>query len=126
MNYGKGIDVNSGIDLTTARNFSYAFMVPVFLSTIFQIPHWWKMEETMKRRIFTLPLLMAQFWPQSCMLRILYMGWKKDVDWAKKKALLEKDVFSIGKILLKLTGGSRKSIWRDGTTNFLKHNTIYH
>ena len=95
-------------------------MVPVFLSTIFQIPHWWKMEENMKRRIFTLPLLMAQFWPQSCMLRILYMGWKKDVDWAKKKALLEKDVFSIGKILLKLTGGSRLSIWWDGTTRFLK------
>ena len=31
--------------------FGWAMQVPVVLSTIFQIPHWWKIERNMKRRI---------------------------------------------------------------------------
>ena len=74
--------------------------IPVILSTIFQIPHWWEIEANMKRRCCTLPLLILQFWPQSCMLRMIYAGWKKDVNWAGQKASLQKNVISIGKLNL--------------------------
>ena len=76
--------------------FGWAMQVPVVLSTIFQIPHWWKIERNMKRRIYTLPLLLLQFWPQSKMLQLIFSGWKNDKNWTQEKKSLQKDVISIG------------------------------
>ena len=86
--------INSGE--SRALFFGWLILVPVVLSTIFQIPHWWKIERNMKRRAVTLPLLLCQFWPQSRMLQLAFLGWKKDKNWMQEKKYLQKYVTSIG------------------------------
>ena len=63
-------------------------LIPIISSTIFLIPHWWKMEGNRQNRIYTLPMLLLLCWPQYRMAKILHMGWKK-----KGKYLIEKDTF---------------------------------
>ena len=88
--------INSGIPRGIL--FGWIMQIPVILSTIFQIPHWWEIEANMKKRCYTLPLLILQFWPQSCMLRTLYAGWKNDMNWTCQKSTLQNNVITIGKL----------------------------
>ena len=76
-------DVALSIKLLTsgnpdAANFGWLMQVPILLSTVLLIPHWLTMEKSsLKRRLVTFPLLVLQFWPQSRMIRLLYFGrWK--------------------------------------------------
>ena len=55
----------------------YLMMIPLSLSIILFIPHWWKEERTRKMRLLTAPLLLLQCWPQYRALRILWLKYKK-------------------------------------------------
>ena len=55
----------------------FMMMIPLILSTILMIPHWWKNEETRKQKGLTAPLLLLQCWPQYRALRILWLKYFK-------------------------------------------------
>ena len=88
------------IKLADHPNYALTLACPMILSTIFILPHWWQMEKTLHKKIFTFPVVILQFYPQYKMIQILYLGiYKKDKHWKEKKDILEKDVSSIGRIL---------------------------
>ena len=79
-------------------NFAMAMFAPILLSTLFLIPQWLRQEQTKKRILTTLPLVLFQLYPQFKMLELLYLGlWKKDSKWRSKKLELQKSVTYIGK-----------------------------
>ena len=79
-------------------NFGFAMFAPILLSTMFLIPQWLRQEQTKKRILTTLPLVLFQLYPQFKMLELLYLGlWKKDSKWRSKKDELQKSVSYIGK-----------------------------
>lgn len=78
--------------------FAFTLACPMILSTIFILPHWWQLEQTMYKKIYTFPLVILQFYYQYKMMQILYLGiYKKTKQWKEQKDTLIKDVSSIGK-----------------------------
>ena len=85
--------------------YGIAILCPVFLSTLFILPHWWA-KETLK---FSLPIVFLQFWPQYRVCRLIYQGWQcwkeKDQEkqqektkaWKKEHLIYLKDLGSLGK-----------------------------
>ena len=81
--------------------FALALACPMIFSTLLTLPHWWKMEKNFYKRILTFPLVILLFYPQYKMIQVLYLGlWKKDGDWQKQKAVIEKNVSGIGEFYL--------------------------
>ena len=78
-----------------------AILSPIFLSTIFTLFHWWKIEsKSLKQLMSTLPLVICQFWPQYRAIRMLYLGlWKQDSTWEYEHHILKRDIISLGKLL---------------------------
>ena len=94
-------DIGLAITLITFGhpNFAMAMLAPILLSTLFLIPQWLRREQTKKRILTTLPLVLFQLYPQFKMLELLYLGlWKKDSKWRSKKDELQKSVSYIGKL----------------------------
>ena len=82
---------------------SFALACPMIASTVFILPHWWQLEQTMHKKIYTFPLVILQFYYQYKMIQVLYLGiYKKDKQWKQQKDTLLKDVSSIGKIYFKV------------------------
>ena len=78
--------------------------MPVLLAMLFILPHWWSNEKktTLCNKIFTLALVLLQFYPQWKMLNVLYMGlWKKNTKWKEEKEKLQQNIGSLGKFLIK-------------------------
>ena len=42
-------------------------LLPILLANLFTITHWLKKENTLKKRLCTLPLFILQFWPNSAL-----------------------------------------------------------
>ena len=77
--------------------FGIAVISPVFISMIFVLFHWYKTENTPKKRLLTLPLVIFQIWPQYRILRILYFGLiKKSDQWKKENEDQKKNIHSLG------------------------------
>ena len=58
----------------------YMMIIPLVLSTMLLVPHWWKQERILKIRLLTAPLLLLQCWPQYRAFRILWLRYiKKNV-----------------------------------------------
>ena len=80
-------------------------LVPVSLATIFNLPHWWKIEKhwattmTWKLRLLLLLSVVFQIFPQINAGRILYLGYKKDRRWKKQKGIDEKNICPLGILL---------------------------
>merc|ERR1712079_458141 len=57
-------------------NFALAMLMPVLLTMLFILPHWWTNEKktTSCNKIFTFALVLLQFFPQWKMLNVLYLG----------------------------------------------------
>ena len=72
--------------------------IPVLLSMLFLLPHWWRTENTALKRLQTLLLLMLQLWPQYRVVRILIALWKDQEKYQTKRSLYYRDVTCIGKI----------------------------
>ena len=72
-------------------------IVPVILTTLFTVPHWWKREDTVQKRLITFPFLLVQFWPQLQYLKVLKMVIQGDNQWRVEKEKLQKEIGSLGK-----------------------------
>ena len=80
--------------------FGILILCPVIFNIIFTFPHWWRLEDTRKKKMFTSPLLLIQCWPQYRMLRILYLSlYMKDKRWKNEKEIIERDISSLGKTI---------------------------
>ena len=73
-------------------------LIPVLLAFTLTTLHWYQTEESSKR-LRTLPLLLAQIWPQYRVGRILWLYKKGDDKWIKEKELIERKLSSIGEFL---------------------------
>ena len=70
-------------------------LIPVLLAFTITTIHWYQTEESSKR-LKTLPLLLAQIWPQYRVGRILWLYKKGNQKWIKEKELLERKLSSLG------------------------------
>ena len=73
-------------------------LIPVLLAFTLTTLHWYQTEESSKR-LRTLPLLLAQIWPQYRVGRILWLYKKGDDKWIKEKELIERKLSSLGEFL---------------------------
>ena len=81
--------------------YALSILAPVFLSFLFMIVHWLRMESTVKKRLKSLPFLILQIWPQIQVCKILKMGlYDKNLQWRKRKDSMDRDVSSVGKKFL--------------------------
>ena len=77
--------------------FATALSIPVIVSLLFLIPHWWTTEKTTQRRIMTLPLLLLQLWPQYIVMKLIITLWKGNQEkYLKKKEQHDRDVACLG------------------------------
>ena len=77
--------------------FGAFLLIPIIITTIFTVPSWLKAEDTWKRRLCTLPILVGQFWPQWRFIKVLWMMSQTNSAWKFEKERLERDVGSLGK-----------------------------
>ena len=85
---------------TAHPKFAIVLSIPVLLSFVLLIPHWYQTEKTSKRRWMTLPLLLLQVWPQYRILKLLILLFQDREDQKKyheKKAEHDKNVTCLGK-----------------------------
>ena len=92
--------------------------IPVILSMLFLLPHWWRTENTASRRLKTLPLLMLQLWPQYRVVRILIALWKDQEKYQKKKNLYYRDICCLGNKNCNYSGGQMKFNSNNVSFNF--------
>ena len=79
--------------------FGIAVLCPVLLSILSLVPHWWRKENTLKKRLLTAPFMLLNFWPQYRNIRILYYGlWKQDKRWRIENEHCHRDISSNGNI----------------------------
>ena len=101
-------------DIRTIINFCKAgqakwgiiMLGPVSLATMFNFPHWLKVEKhwgtklTWKVRLILFLSVVFQIFPQVNAGRILYLGCKKDKRWKKQKDIYEKNISPLGTYIL--------------------------
>ena len=88
---------NAGIarDDLRVRRYGYAMLAPILLMTIFSLRQWWRLEKSWNR-LWTLPLVLLQVFPQYRALRILYLGLRKKASWRAEKDVYDRDLTSLG------------------------------
>ena len=72
-------------------------LIPIILTTLFTIPHWYRRENSIKKRLITFPILIFQLWPQWQVIKVLKLMRNGDSKWRIEKQKLEKEVSFIGK-----------------------------
>ena len=78
--------------------FGTVTLLPIVVSFLFVLPHWWSTEKTAKRRYFTFPLVLFQIWPQFRVIELLVLLWKQEYDkYAVKKEHYYRNLSSLGK-----------------------------
>ena len=81
------------------RRYGYAMLAPILLMTIFSLRQWWRLEKSWNR-LWTLPLVLLQVFPQYRALRILYLGLRKKASWRTEKDVYDRDLTSLGMYVL--------------------------
>ena len=81
------------------RRFGYAMLVPILLMTVFSLRQWWRMEKN-RNRLWILPIVFLQLFPQYRSLRILCLGLRKKAYWREEKDLHDQDLTSLGMYIL--------------------------
>ena len=75
-------------------NYATVMICPLTLAFFFTLIQWFKFE---KHKIWVLPLLLLQFWPQYLQCRMLYWIWKQnEKKYDDEKVTTERNVSSIG------------------------------
>merc|ERR1711971_663483 len=69
-------------------------LIPVLLAMLFTIPHWWRREKRWNR-LYTLPLLICQVWPQWQVIKVLKLMKDGNSNWRMEKEKLEKEIGSL-------------------------------
>ena len=82
-------------ECTKHPNYGAIMFIPIIMANLFTIPHWFKRENTWKKRLCTLPLFLGQFWPQYQALKVFWLIKNKDLRWRKKKEQLDREIGSI-------------------------------
>ena len=102
----KGWKVEDGYSYITHPKSAILLSLPVILSFILLIPHWYETEKTSKRRWMTLPLLLLQLWPQYRILKLLTVLFQDREDQQRyhaKKVKHDKNITCLGKSITKIT-----------------------
>ena len=82
--------------------FGTVTLLPIVVSFLFVLPHWWNTEKTTKRRYLTFPLVLFQIWPQFRVIELLLILWKQPYEaYAVKKEHYYKNIGSLGKFTYK-------------------------
>ena len=90
-------DTNSMEIIGTHLKFGTVILIPVMVSTLFTLPHWWRLEGNWRQRLKTFPLVLIQFWSQYRVLRVLVKGlWYQTSSWRREKMIFEKDIGALG------------------------------
>ena len=77
--------------------FGTVTLLPIVVSFLFVLPHWWNTEKTAKRRYFTFPLVLFQIWPQFRVIELLLILWKQSYEaYAVKKEHYYRNLSSLG------------------------------
>ena len=80
--------------------FGTLMLIPIMISTLFTLYHWWRLETKWWHKLLTLPLVLVQFWAQYRTIRILILGiWYQIGSWRKEKKVFDKDLGSLGKMV---------------------------
>ena len=95
-------DIGFGLWLYGIGHPTYGLIMisPVVLVNIFTFFHWWNIENTLKKRICTLPIFILQIWSQYRVARILYFGLYRDKNgtkWKEEKLIYDKNLSCLGK-----------------------------
>ena len=80
--------------------FATVLSIPVLLSFVLLIPHWYQTEKTPERRWMTLPLLLLQVWPQYRVFKlliVLFQDREEQQKYHAKKAEHDKNITCLGK-----------------------------
>ena len=85
------------LSTSTHPRFAIALSVPLTISFLFLLPHWWKKEKTGCRRLMTFPLLLLQLWPQYRALQLLLTLWNNPRRFQTKLEEYNRDVSCLGK-----------------------------
>ena len=72
-------------------------MVPVALAFIFNIRHWWKNEDGLKKKLISAPFLILQLYPPFAALRLVVYLITRNKKWFKAKKIYDIGMTSIGK-----------------------------
>ena len=78
--------------------FKYALFtfLPVFISFLFTIRHWYHTENSKRKKLRSLPFLILQIWPQYRVGRILYYFRKGNRKWIREKNYFETELSTLG------------------------------
>ena len=91
--------------------FAMALSMPLSLSFLVLLPHWWLTEKTACRRLMTLPLLLLHIWPQYRVLILLITLWNDQEDFHTKLEKYNRDVTCLGKRASKFWNTLFPKIW---------------
>ena len=88
----------SGKIITPVPQYKYALFtfLPVLISFLFTLKHWWSKENNKQKKLKTLPYLIFQVWPQSRVGRILYFFWKGSEKWIEEKEYYDTELSTLG------------------------------
>ena len=94
-------DCSSGnVNCIDLRTLGYLMIIPLLLSTILLVPHWWKNERSIKHKLLTVPLLILQFWLPTLALRILWLKYSmKNVERSVQElSIIKGSIGNVGKL----------------------------
>ena len=91
------IDIN-GTDYTNLYVVAYAMAFFVVLSWIMTIPHYLRVEKTLRQKLKALPFLMVSSWPQYRGFRLIWLAYiaKNEVKFREEKKEFEQNLSHIG------------------------------
>ena len=71
--------------------------LPVFISFLFTVRHWYHTENTKRKKLISLPFLILQVWPQYRVGRILHYFRTGNKKWIREKEYFETELSTLGK-----------------------------
>ena len=96
----KGWKVEDGYYYISHPKFATVLSIPVLLSFVLLLPHWYQTENTSKRRWMTLPLFLLQVWPQYRVFKlliVLFQDREEQQKYHEKKAQHDRNITCVGK-----------------------------
>ena len=92
----------NGILVPPHPKFGASMLAPTILSWIFVAKKWYKIEQGIKQKLMTVPLLILQVYPQWRALRVIYHGkWRKTNGWQRMRDAWEMEMSYLGENDLK-------------------------
>ena len=83
---------------STHPKYALAVLAPVLLSWMFVAKQWYQIEQGVKQKSTTLPLLILQCYPQYRALRVLYHAkWRETKGWQRMKEAWEMEISHLGR-----------------------------